>query len=158
MPKVKDPLKLILFVGICLGAGIIGSVFTTSAIPVWYASLFKPSFSPPNFLFGPVWTALYILMGVAVYLISESKGKKINQALGLFWFHLGVNVAWSYLFFGLRNPFLGFVWIVFLWFLIVAVAQKFYKINKQAAYLLLPYLAWVSFATYLNFSIWRLNP
>lgn len=158
MPKVKNPLKLVLFVSICLGVGILGSVFTTPAIPSWYSILTKPNFSPPNFLFGPVWTTLYILMGIAVYLVSQSQGKKIGQVLGLFWFHLVVNLAWSYLFFGLKNPFLGFVWIIFLWFLIVAVIQKFYKLNRQAAYLLLPYLTWVSFATVLNYSIWRLNP
>lgn len=157
MPKVRKPAVLILFIAICLGAGGLGSVFTASAIPAWYVNLVKPSFSPPNWIFAPVWTTLYIMMGVSAYMIWKSKSKSKSFALSLFWIHLAVNVVWSYLFFGLRNPFYGLVWIVLLWVLIAAVIYKFSKIEKVSARLLYPYLAWVSFATILNYNIWLLN-
>ena len=153
MPKVKKPIQLLIFIGFCLSAGAIGSIFTASAIPTWYANLIKPTFSPPNWIFAPVWTTLYILMGISAYLVWIKK----NNALKLFWVHLTVNVAWSYLFFGLRNPFYGLICILVLWGLIVAVIYKFSKIDKRSAYLLYPYLAWVTFATFLNYNIWILN-
>lgn len=156
MKKLNLP-KLILYIAICEGAGIIGSFFTASAIPTWYAFLNKPSFSPPNFLFGPVWVTLYALMGIAVYLIKNS-GKNIKSTLSLFWVHLFFNATWSIVFFGLRNPLLGLVNIIILWFLIVMVILRFWKINKWAGILLLPYLAWVSFASFLNYNLWLLNP
>ncbi len=151
MPKIKKPGILILFIAICLGAGGVGSIFTTSAIPTWYATLIKPSFSPPNWIFAPVWTILYILMGISAYLIRKS------SVLRLFWIHLVVNVLWSYLFFGLRNPLYGLICILLLWGLIVAIIYRFYRIDKLAAWLLYPYLAWVTFAAFLNYNIWILN-
>lgn len=154
--KIKNLYKLILFIVICEGAGLIGSIFTFSAIPTWYQALNKPEFSPPNSVFGPVWTTLYLLMGISAYLIWAS-GKKVKNALTLFWIHLFFNATWSVMFFGLRNPLLGLINIVILWILIVVVTYRFWKINKSAGLLLLPYLAWVSFATYLNYSIWFLN-
>lgn len=157
MIKVRKPLVLILFIAICLGAGGLGSIFTTSAIPVWYATLVKPVFSPPNWVFAPVWTTLCILMGISAYLIYQAKNKNSQVALKIFWIHLAVNLAWSYLFFGLKNPFYGLVWITFLWSLIVAVMYQFLKIEKKATLILVPYLLWVTFAAILNYNIWFLN-
>lgn len=153
--KIRNLAKLILSIAICEGAGLIGSVFTISAIPNWYITLNKPTFSPPNFLFGPVWTTLYLLMGISLYLIWEKKNKNV---LNIFWIHLFFNATWSIMFFGLRNPLFGLINILILWILIVIVIYKFWKINKTAGLLLLPYLVWVSFATYLNYSIWIINP
>lgn len=156
--KIKDLPKLLFSIAICEGAGIVGSVFTFPAISTWYQTLNKPSFSPPNFIFGPVWTALYALMGIALYLVISDKGKvKSGQAAKLFLTQLFFNVTWSIMFFGLRNPLLGLINIIILWMLIVIVVYKFLKINLRAGILLLPYLAWVSFAAILNYSIWFLN-
>ncbi|MDO8576853.1 MAG: TspO/MBR family protein [Candidatus Daviesbacteria bacterium] len=148
--------KLLLFIAICEGAGLIGSAFTFSAIPGWYVTLNKPAFNPPNNIFGPVWTMLYLLMGISVYLIWVS-GKKSREVLRLFWIHLFFNVTWSIMFFGFKSPILGLINILTLWVLIVVVIYKFWKINRTAGLLLLPYLGWVSFATFLNYNIWLLN-
>ena len=134
-------------------AGLIGSFFTISAIPTWYAVLEKPGFSPPNWIFGPVWILLYILMGVSVYLIWQ----KDKSATWLFWIHLFFNAIWSIIFFGLQNPGLALVNIIIIWLLIIVLIIKFWKINKWASYLLFPYLFWVSFASLLNYYIWYLN-
>lgn len=150
MPK-KTPL-LLFSVGLCLGAGIIGSFFTVSAIPNWYATLNKPSFSPPNWIFGPVWTVLYIMMGVSLYLIWAKK-----KIPAVFWVQLILNALWSVIFFGLKNPLLAMVNILALWIAIVLTIKSFYKINKLAGNLLIPYILWVSFATFLNYNIWILN-
>lgn len=152
--SIKNLSKLLAAILVCEGAGIAGSFFTVSAISGWYQILNKPSFSPPNFLFGPVWVTLYFLMGISLYLIWEKRNK---NALNIFWIHLFFNATWSIMFFGLRNPLLGLINILILWLLIVVVIYKFWKINRTAGLLLLPYLAWVSFATYLNYSIWILN-
>ena len=135
--------------------GIIGSFFTVSAIPTWYTTLVKPSFSPPNWLFGPVWVTLYFLMGISIYLIWQKVGK--TKDFWLFWTHLFFNAIWTMVFFGLRNPGLALINIVILLCLIVVLIIRFWKIKKTSAYLLMPYLLWVSFATYLNWAIWRLN-
>lgn len=148
----KNIPKLIISLGLCLGAGILGSVFTVSAIPEWYSTLNKPSFSPPNWIFGPVWTILYILMGYSLYLVWTKR--KIPT---VFWIQLILNAAWSIIFFGLKNPILALVDIAVLWIVIVLTIKAFYKINKLAGQLLFPYLAWVSFATILNLSIIFLN-
>lgn len=146
-------MKLIISLLLPQLAGLVGSLFTFSAIPTWYATLNKPSFSPPNWIFGPVWTILYILMGISLYLVW-SKGKR---GVALFKFHLVINSSWSIVFFGLRSPFLGLIVIVVLWITILALIRIFWKINKLASVLLWPYLAWVSFATVLNFAILILN-
>lgn len=153
---IKNLSKLVFSIVICEGAGLIGSVFTFPAISAWYKFLNKPSFSPPNWLFGPVWTTLYFLMGISLYLIWTSR-KKVQVALFVFWIHLFFNATWSIAFFGLRNPLLGLINILILLFLIIIVIFKFWKINKWAGILLLPYFAWVSFATILNYSVWMLN-
>ncbi len=151
--------RLLVSVLICELAGIIGSFFTTPAIPAWYASLTKPSFNPPNWLFGPVWTTLFLLMGIAFYLIWQklAVNKTAKLAMIIFIIHLGFNTLWSILFFGLRNPFYGLIDIAILWLMIVYLIYAFMAIDKRAAYLLVPYLLWVSFATVLNFAIWQLN-
>jgi tryptophan-rich sensory protein len=146
--------NLIAAIVICLLAGAIGSVFTFNSIPTWYASLVKPSFSPPNWVFGPVWTLLYVLMGVAAYIIYESKKR---EALKIFGIQLCLNAAWSIVFFGFRSPFGGVLVIILLWLAIAWTIFEFLKISRPAAYLLIPYLFWVSFASALNYSIWMLN-
>ena len=150
MPKNLP--KLIFSIGICLGAGVLGSFFTFSAIPIWYATLNKPSFSPPNWVFGPVWTVLYILMGISLYLVWTKK-----KVPSVFWVQLVLNAAWSIIFFGMKNPVLSLVDIVALWIAIILTIKSFYPISKTAFYLLIPYLLWVSFATILNLSIVLLN-
>lgn len=150
MPKSIS--KLIFSIGICLGAGILGSVFTFSSIPTWYATLNKPSFSPPNWIFAPVWTILYILMGISLYRVWTNK-----KVPTVFWVQLILNALWSIIFFGMRNPTLALVDIVVLWIAIVLTIKAFSKIDKLAGQLLIPYLAWVSFASILNLSIVLLN-
>ncbi|MDP3733203.1 MAG: TspO/MBR family protein [Candidatus Daviesbacteria bacterium] len=154
--SVKIP-KLIFSIGLCLGAGVLGSFFTISAIPNWYTTLNKPSFSPPNWIFGPVWTALYILMGISLYLVWISKSKAKQNALNLFFVQLGLNALWSIVFFGLHSPFLALLTIVILWAMIVLTMRAFFGISKTSGRLLVPYLVWVSFAAYLSYSIWVLN-
>lgn len=156
MPKSFP--KLILSIGVCLAAGVVGSLFTTSAIPTWYAALNKPVFAPPNWVFAPVWTTLYILMGITLYLVWISKTQLKQYALNLFFVQLGLNVLWSIIFFGMKNPVLAFVEIIALWIAIFLTIKSFLKINKLAAFLLYPYLAWVTIATFLNLSIVILNP
>jgi benzodiazapine receptor len=156
---MKKSVRLIISIAVCEAIGLAATPFTISVIPTWYATLNKPSFSPPNWIFGPVWTILYLLMGVAAYLIWEKglKNKKTKIALIYFLIQLVFNFFWSVFFFGLRQPLLAFIDIIFLWLAIVITMLKFYKLSKTAFYLLVPYLLWVSFATILNFSIVVLN-
>ncbi len=159
MKVMKHSMRLVIAVVGCELVGILGGLFTAPAIKEWYIFLNKPAFSPPNWIFGPVWTVLYFLMGVAAYLIwikSDSR-KKIKTALNFFLAQLVFNFLWSLLFFGLHSPLLALVDIVILWQLIVVTMVSFYPLSKTAAYLLLPYLVWVSFATILNASIVILN-
>lgn len=141
---------------VCQLAGVVGSMFTVSAIPTWYATLTKPSWNPPSWVFGPAWTTLYTLMGISLYRIW---GKSKNR-IALFWFYvqLFMNAIWSIIFFGQKNLSGAFVEILILLGLILVVVHKFYRIDSIAAYLLVPYVAWVSFATYLTYTIWMLNP
>ncbi|MBP9702897.1 tryptophan-rich sensory protein [Candidatus Woesebacteria bacterium] len=150
---------LLLFIVLAQSAGLLGSLFTFSAIPTWYATLDKPFFSPPNYLFGPVWTTLYTLMGISAYLVYRrfQFGKKAKIFWQLYWAQLVLNTLWSILFFGFKEPGLAFVEIVALWYFIVRTIQESKKLNKNAAYLLYPYLAWVSFAALLNLAIYLLN-
>jgi translocator protein len=152
-------IRLAVAIAICEIAGLIGSVFTMPSIPLWYATLAKPAFSPPNWIFGPVWTTLYALMGVAVFLVlQKGKGdKKIKPALGIFAVQLGLNVAWSGIFFGMHAIGLAFFELVILALAIIATIFAFAKISKPAAWLLAPYLLWVTFAGMLNFALWQLN-
>ncbi len=151
-------LKLIVSLIICQLAGFIGSLFTTPAIPEWYASLQKPSFTPPNWLFSPVWIFLFLLMGVTLYLLWQAASKKeAKLALVLFAIQLVLNTLWSVIFFGLKSPMAAFIEIIVLWVAIILTMQKSLKVSKAAGYLLLPYIIWVSFAAVLNFFLWRLN-
>ena len=155
---MKNILKLIASVVISQAAGAIGSLFTVQNIPTWYAGLNKPSFNPPNYLFGPVWISLYFIMGIAFFLVwKKSESHSIKFPAVLFIAQLVLNALWSILFFGMKNPALGFMEIILLWIFIVLCIIKFYPISKTAAWLLLPYLLWVSFASVLNFKIWMLN-
>jgi benzodiazapine receptor len=144
---------------ICEGVGFLGSVFTFSSIPTWYASLNKPTFNPPNWIFAPVWTTLYFLIGLSLLLILQKKLKKQgNFLVTLFSVQLFLNFLWSVIFFGLHLPVLALVEIAFLWILIVLLIVDFWKFSKPAALLLIPYLCWVSFASILNLYIVLLNP
>lgn len=157
--KINNTFKLIIAIVVSELAGIIGSVFTVSSIPTWYAGLAKPELSPPNWIFGPVWTTLYFLMGVAAFLVWK-KGldrRDVKIALIIFGGQLLLNTLWSIIFFGLHNPFWALVDIIALWLAIIFAIMAFYKISRPAAYLLLPYILWVSFAMYLNYAIWTLN-
>lgn len=150
--------KFVVSVALPFGAGAVGSYFTFPAIGSWYSTLTKPPFSPPNWLFGPAWTILYILMGVAFYLIWTSKNSKEQEyAIKLFLIQLVLNALWSIVFFGLRNPLLGFIDIIALWVVILLTIRAFSPISRTASYLLWPYLAWVTFAAILNLSIVFLN-
>ncbi len=153
-------LKLLTFILICEAVGLAATPFTIAAIPTWYATLIKPSFSPPNWIFGPVWTILYAMMGIAAYLIWEKglRNKKVKIALTYFAIQLLFNFLWSFLFFGLHNPLLALLDIALLWIFILITTMKFYRLSKPAAYLMIPYLIWVTFASLLNLSIVRLNP
>jgi len=150
--------KLFLAVLVCEGVGILGSIFTIPAINTWYQTLNKPQFSPPNFVFGPVWTTLYLLMGVSIFLVLEQKLKKEkNKIIELFSLQLLLNFLWSVIFFTGHQPFVAFLDILLLWGSILFLIIKFWKFSKPASYLLVPYLLWVSFATVLNASIVMLN-
>ncbi len=151
--------KLAASIMICLFAGLIGSFFTSPAIPGWYATLAKPAFSPPNWIFAPVWTTLFVLMGISMYLVWNKGLQKRDVKISLFIFgiQLVLNVLWSVLFFGLRSPFYAFVEIIMLWVAIALTIQNFSRISRTAGLLLVPYILWVSFAAILNFHIWNLN-
>lgn len=148
------PLKLILSLAVCQLAGIIGSIFTANSIPNWYQTLEKPFLSPPNWIFGPVWISLYILMGISLFLVWKKKNK---IALILFFIQLILNSIWSVIFFGFQRIDIAFAEIIILWIFILLTIVFFFKISKLAAWLLIPYILWVSFAGYLNFSIWQAN-
>ena len=152
-------LKLITSIMVCLLAGALGTIFTISSIPTWYMHLNRPFFSPPNWIFAPVWTTLYILMGISFYLIwiKGFKTKKVRDAVTVFIIQLALNAIWTPVFFGYKNILFALVIIIAMWIYIIKTIQAFLKIDKTAAYLLYPYLAWVSFATILNFSVWILN-
>ncbi|MDD5626665.1 MAG: tryptophan-rich sensory protein [Patescibacteria group bacterium] len=156
--RSKKIVQLIVSVVVCQGVGVLGSLFTMPAIPGWYASLVKPSFSPPNWVFAPAWTTLFLLMGIALYLVwQKGGGRERERALSIFFGQLMLNVLWSSLFFGLHSPQIAFLEILILWLSILATVIVFYRISRVAGLLLLPYILWVSFAAILNFSIWRLN-
>jgi len=159
MKKLPLSLKIILSVVACLLLGGISGIATKSAIMGWYSTLIKPSFNPPNWIFGPAWTLLYILMAIAFALIwnAGTEKKEVKKAMKLFGLQLILNLIWSFLFFTMQNPAIAFIDIVILLIVINSTIRHFAAINKTAGYLLIPYLLWVSFATLLNGSIWYLN-
>jgi benzodiazapine receptor len=156
--KAEIP-KLVISLGVCQLAGFIGSIFTRPAISTWYAELQKPRFTPPDYVFGPVWISLYILMGIAAFLIWR-KGfhhRVVKRALAIFGVQLVLNALWSFLFFGLRSPLAGLIGIFILGVAIILTVRSFLMVSRPAGLLLSPYFLWVSFATGLNLSIWWLN-
>jgi len=146
---------LMISIGGPLLAGVAGSFFTASSIDTWYRTLEKPWFNPPDWVFGPVWTTLYILMGIALYIAWQQRAGRF--ALSVFWAQLALNLLWSILFFGMRSSLAAFVGIIILWAFIAWTIALFWKVSRLAALLLLPYLLWVSFAALLNYSILLLN-
>ena len=154
----KDILALVLLVGICVGIGGLGGAVTASSVTEWYPTLTKPSFNPPNWIFGPVWTTLYVMMGIAAWRVWRAADRDTARGpLAVFALQLAVNLGWSIAFFGLRDPGLAVAVILALDLLVVATALMFRRIDRIAAMLLVPYLAWIAFATVLNIAIWRLN-
>ncbi|MBN1273042.1 MAG: tryptophan-rich sensory protein [Candidatus Aminicenantes bacterium] len=151
---------LLFFILISQGAGVIGSIFTVRSINTWYEGLNKPTFNPPNWIFGPAWTLLYLAMGIAAYIVWRNGWSKreVKVALIVFAFQLVLNALWSIIFFGMRAPLAGFIEIFFLWAAILATLILFWRISLAAGLLLLPYIGWVSFAALLNYYLWRLNP
>jgi len=155
---MRNIYKLIISLAIPLIFGYLGSVFTSKSVNSWYLTLKKPSFNPPNWIFAPVWTFLFILMGLSFYLIwRKVYSREKRSAFFVYFIQLFLNLLWSLFFFGLKNPFLGLLDIVLLLIFILINIYLFYRISKVSAYLLLPYLLWVSFASILNFSIFILN-
>lgn len=156
---LKKAAKFITTVVVCQLAGFIGSLFTTPSIPTWYAGLQKPGFTPPNWVFSPAWITLYLLMGVAAFLVWDKglRVRGVKTALIFFGVQLLLNVLWSVLFFGYSSPFLAFIEIIALWFAIAVTILTFSRVSKAAAYLLVPYILWVSLAAALNVAILKLN-
>jgi tryptophan-rich sensory protein len=157
--SIRSAGLLILCIEIPLLAGMIGSLFTTPAITTWYARLQKPFYTPPNWVFGPVWTVLYILMGISLYLIVQNGLEKraVQQGVVIFSAQLAINALWSMAFFGMQSPLYGLITILVLLSLITATLVSFWRISKPAAALLVPYLCWVCLATALNAMILILN-
>jgi translocator protein len=157
--QIKKPIILLAFIVLCEAAGLIGTVFTINSIPTWYAALIKPSFNPPAWLFAPVWTVLYLLMGVSAYLIYEKgiKNRDVRVALYIFAVQLVLNVLWTAAFFGLRSITLGLVAIILLWCAIAVATIAFYRIRRSAGWIMLPYILWVTIAMVLNYYLLILN-
>lgn len=156
---IKDLPKLLISIVVCQTVGVLGAFLTSDSISNWYTTLNKPIFSPPNWIFGPVWTLLYLLMAISFYLIWKQniKKQKSQKAINLFAAQLFFNFLWSPVFFGSRSPLSGLIIILTMWTLIILTIVEFSKLSKTAAYLLFPYLFWVSFATVLNLAIVLLN-
>jgi len=158
--KPTDIVKLVISIIVCQCAGLIGSIFTMPAITTWYATLQKPLFNPPNWLFAPAWATLYLLMGISAFIIWRRGlgNPQVKRALFLFVIQLVLNALWSVAFFGLESPLYGVIVIAALWVAILLTILKFFKVSSVAAVLMLPYILWVTFAAVLNVSIWVLNP
>lgn len=158
MTRLRQTIGLVVSMAVCFGAAAIGSMFTTPSIGGWYAALAKPAWTPPPWVFGPVWSLLYLAMAVAAWLVWRRVGfSRGASALNLFGVQLVLNVCWSAIFFGARRPDLAFAEILLLWLAILATMVAFRSLSRAAAWLLLPYLLWVAYAVALNFAIWRLN-
>jgi benzodiazapine receptor len=157
--RATQSIKLVVSIVICQLAGLIGSVFTRNSVPTWYTTINKPPFTPPNWLFAPVWTILFVLMGVSAFSVWRKglSDRKIRIALSIFGAQLILNILWSVAFFGLRSPLAGLIVIAILWAAILLTILNFLKISPTAGILLIPYILWVSFAAILNTSIFALN-
>lgn len=151
--------RLLACIVLCEGAGIVAGFLTAQSVRTWYPMLQKPWFTPPGWVFGPTWTLLYLLMGIALYIMWKKENAENGKlaALFIFFIQLTLNVLWSLLFFGLRSPFWAFIEIVALWISILLTMMFFWRLSRTAAYLLVPYFFWSTFAGVLNFSIWSLN-
>lgn len=156
---MKNWMKLVLSIGLPLAAGAIAGMFTTSEINGWFQTIEKPSWQPPNWVFGPVWTALYILMGLSFYLIWTTKAPPVQKrmAITLWLIQLVFNFFWSYIFFKQKQIDWALAEILILWFFILLTIIYFGRINKLAAWLMVPYISWVTFASLLTFAIYELN-
>ena len=159
MNKLPLIAKIVIAVVVCAGIGALSGIATANSVNDWYLTLNKPPFNPPNWLFAPAWTLLYTLMGIAAALVWHKglDNPLVKSALGIFAIQLALNALWSILFFGMQNPTIALVEIIILWGMILWTILKFNKVNKTAGWLLVPYLAWVTFATVLNASIVYLN-
>ncbi|MDA1314761.1 MAG: tryptophan-rich sensory protein [Acidobacteria bacterium] len=155
---MRNYLILVVLVTICLAVGFVGSLATRTSVDTWYAGLSKPAWTPPNWVFGPVWTLLYILMAVAAWLVvRQSVLRESRLAIFAFGVQLVLNLAWSFLFFWLRVPGIAFFEIWVLWTAILVTVVLFFRVSATAGWLMAPYLVWVSYAAALNFAIWRMN-
>jgi len=158
MKQWNSLVVLLLLIVVCLSVAGFGAVFTSSSVSQWYPTLRKPSWNPPSWIFGPVWITLYVMMAIAAWLVWQKLGfRGAAGTLWLFAFQLVLNAAWSPLFFGLKSPLAGLIGIVPLWVAILATLISFWKISPIAGLLFVPYWLWVSFATMLNFTIWKMN-
>jgi len=154
----KEWLRWGFFVAMCFLAAAIGSWFTAGSVKSWYPTLLKPNGTPPAWVFGPVWTTLYLLMGTAAWLVWRQRPvADVTPALALFFAQLALNATWSFVFFGLRRPGMALLEILALLAAIIATLTSFASLSRLAFWLMAPYVAWVSYATFLNFGIWRLN-
>jgi translocator protein len=154
---MKFILKFIISILIPQLVGAIGAIFTVTSSESWYQNITKPGFTPPDWIFGPVWISLYLLMGLSLFLIWTSEHPYKRYGLRLFIIQLLLNGIWSPLFFGLKSPFLGLIVIILLFIMIILCIKYFYKINKASSYLMVPYVIWVGFAVLLNAAIWHMN-
>jgi benzodiazapine receptor len=157
MTRARSITVLVVCMLSCLAVGALGSLATATSVTTWYPLLDKPAWTPPAAVFGPVWTLLYISTGVAFWLVWTSPDRS-SGAIGLFAVQLLLNAAWSFVFFGMRSPRWAFFEIVLLWIAISATLVAFWRVRRAAAALLVPYLAWVTFAAALNLAIWKMNP
>jgi len=157
--SIGSIVRLIVACGVSLSAGLIGSLVVAGNFTTWYSTIEKPAFTPPGWVFGPVWTILYLLMGVAAFLVWQKGlgGTAVKIALVWFLVQLALNASWTPVFFGLHRPDLALIVIVLLWAAVAVTIVRFLRVSRPAALLLIPYLLWVSFATVLNASIWHLN-
>ena len=156
--RMKNGIALIAILALCFAVSGLGALSTMSSVDTWYATLAKPPFNPPDWVFGPVWTLLYAMMAVAAWRVwREPRTPPRNLGLVMFWIQLSLNLAWSILFFGMRSPVTALFCILMLLLAIIVTLRSFFRVDRVAGWLLVPYLAWVSFATVLNASIWYLN-
>lgn len=155
----RDWLALAGFIVLCVGVGMLSGLAVSTSVIDWYPTLNKPSWNPPPWLFGPVWTILYVMMGIAAFLVWRKAGglAAMGAALVLFLLQLALNGLWSVIFFGLRSPGMAFGEVILFWFILVLTIVAFFRRSRGAGLLMLPYLAWVSFASVLNFTIWQMN-
>lgn len=157
---LPDGFKLLISLATCIGAGLLGSVFSRESISSWYSLLQKPSFTPPNWIFAPTWFLLYVFMGISAFLVWRTgfKNFHVRESMIIFLIQLALNAFWSFAFFGLKSPVAGLIVIVPLWTAILLAIINFYRVSRAASFLLIPYIIWVSYATALNFSFYLLNP